>query len=158
MTDNPFTPPAVELVENPQKPRYGSPAKAIIVGVVVDFTATFVLGAIMIFVFSFVSVVEGVAAKDIPKLIENSDVIKTMGILLGSLSTIVAGYVAARIAGRREIRISAYCGLAVMVIALLLFATGESVDLDLENLALNLSTVPLAMLGGVWRRSRARRK
>ena len=124
--------------------------KAVLIGWAVDLAGSLILG-LPIGIMVGVSVARGVKPEQIAARIANSPV-EEIGLLLGLVMSILAGWVAANIARRHPISHGAATGLlsfaSYWLINLMSGAAALSSGYDL---AATLLTIPCATLGGYLR-------
>ena len=146
MPTHPFKPPETDSTKNPRPPATpGSPLKAVLLGLAVDFGGTTVCGLVISMIYAIQLHGQGVADSDMHEAMDNmphDSALYIGGILLGALMSVFGGYVCARVARRDEFRpglvmagVSAVIGLAlgspagVDSMALLLTVTGIACNL-----------------------------
>ena len=145
---NPYTPPRSPLRENASA--RGAPWKAILLGVLTDIGGT-LAASVVLSVLAALSMGDTAADPDAFRNNLGSGLWQLLAMAMGSLCTLLGGYVAARVANHAEYRYAAVCGLLSLVLSEL-FATGSDMQSDFGlRIAGWIVTVPLAMLGARWR-------
>jgi hypothetical protein len=148
MSTNPFKPPEVDSSKNPRPSRpAGSPLKAVLLGLAVDFGGTAVCGVVISVIYAIQLHGQGVADAQMREAMENmphDSALYVGGILLGALMSVAGGYVCARIARRDEYR----PGLVMAAISAVLgLAMASPADPDTMTSLLTLTTVACNLLG-----------
>ena len=143
-----------EFTDNPPKTNTekkefikGSPAKAIIIGVVVDIGGSIVLGIILVMIYSVMLASEGLSPEEIEYQLINLDPHSTFSIIsmiIGGLMTVFAGYLCAKIVNYSEYKFTFILGSISAAFGLM---AGESHYSTLDNIFLSILTVMCAFLG-----------
>lgn len=119
MSTNPFKPPSAD-VDVPDT-RRGSPIKALVLGVVVDFAGTMVASTVFFLLFGAYLAASGTPADAAANYGLGLD--SPMGIVLnivGSLFSVLGGYVCARVAKHSEYGLGGILAVVNVVLGLLL--------------------------------------
>jgi hypothetical protein len=152
-SNNPYTPPRAPLQENPSRGR-GSPWKALLFGVITDIGGTLVAVAVLS-VLAALTMGEAASDPETFRTYFDSGLWQMLQMVVGSLCTLLGGYVAARIANHAEYRYAAVCGLLALALTELFASFLASGADNQDNFGLRVAgwivTVPLAMLGARWR-------
>ena len=148
MSTNPFKPPETDSAKNPRPSEpAGSPLKAVLMGLAVDFGGTAVCGVVISLSYALQLHGQGVADADMREAMENmphDSALYIGGILLGALMSVFLGYVCARIARRDEYR----PGLAMAAISAVLgLMLASHPGLDAMTLLLTVTGVACNLLG-----------
>jgi hypothetical protein len=129
------------------KLKKGSPVKAIAIGVAVDIGGTIILSIFLVMIYSAILASEGLSPKEIEYELMNLDphsVFSIVGMVLGGLMTVVAGYLCARIVNYSEYKFTFLLGSISAAFGLM---AGESQYSTLDNIFLTVLTVMCALLG-----------
>ena len=157
MTDNPFNPPSAEVEDPLEKTQpYGSLWKGVIIGGVIDLGGSTALGFVFVILYAVLNIDSISSLPDILNLLEQlveesvsfTSVWGLTGIILGSIISLVAGYVCALFA--REFWIKAALILGA-IDALYVMANGQGFYSMETNLGFGLLTFILVFIGG-WLR------
>lgn len=143
MAHDPFTPPTAN-VDVPDT-RRGSPLRAIVFGIVVDFGGTMVASVIFFVIFGAYLAASGTPAEQAADYGLGLD--SPMGLALnmvGCLFSVLGGYVCARTAKHAEYRLGAILAAISVVLGLLL---GGDASANAYGLISSLLTVAAAMVG-----------
>lgn len=131
--------------------------KAIALGVLAMFTLDLLTGVVSFMVFSGDALLPGASPEQVRALAESvrqNDAYLLSTLVLGTLTTVLGGFIAARVAARLPLFNAAAVGVLALCLQFVLSAPGETPWwLDAAGA---LSTIPAAIFGGVLGR-RARR-
>jgi hypothetical protein len=135
------------------------PVTAILIGALTDIAST-ILAGLLIQMLALLSVNADPGGTEALREVLSQGGWPILGIVMGSLCTVLGGYVAARRAGENELTVGALCGLVSLLLTEALSSlggqTGGPDDFGMR-VAGWLVTIPLAMLGAHWRmRQKAR--
>ncbi len=149
MSQNPYQPPEAPLAGADRDARFGSPVKAILLGLAVDIGGTVVAGTIILVAWGMVLGAGGASGDDINRFFGESDTFHWVSLGTGLAFTGLGAYVAARIANRTEYRIAlmlGLCSLAIGELMLRFLSGGEYAEWT--RLLGNLLILPVAFVGG----------
>ena len=126
--------------------------RPIIGGVVVDVVTSFALGQLYYWFFvAKDSMAEGAAAEDAFSQYWNSSDGLVVGLLLGSLGTMIGGFYAAYKAGTLEMKHGALVGIGSIILGLVLQAVFPTEEFPEWFMALSFAAaVPAGALGGFF--------
>jgi hypothetical protein len=148
MPTPPFKPPETDPPKHPRPPvAPGSPLKAVLVGLAVDFGGTTVCGIVISVIYAIQLHGQGVADSDMREAMDNmphDSALYVGGILLGALMSVFGGYVCARIARTDEYRPGLVMAAVSAVIGLTL---GSSGPVDSMALLLAVTGIACNLLG-----------
>lgn len=154
MPDNPFKPPDAELRDPP--PRPGSPALAVVAGLVVDIGGSLVCAFVLQYFYIESLQSSGMSADDIAAALGNlppTSPVLVLGMLLGSLCSVAGGFVCARVARVNEYRVGGIMAvLSAFLGELLGERSGGDTAPDMRCL-LALTTVACVLLGAKYGRA-----
>ena len=145
MNEFPNSPPKSNAEK--RRDKKGSPVKAITIGVIVDIGGTIILGLILVMIYSVLLASEGLSPEEIEHQLINLDPHSTfsiIGMILGGLMTVVAGYLCASIVNYSEYKFTFILGSISAASGLMV---GESQYSTLDNIFLSILTVMCALLG-----------
>jgi hypothetical protein len=120
VANNPYTPPNSPVGD--VAPEKGSPAKAVILGVVVDVGGSFAAGMLLTTVYIAVEMSRGSSEAEVAAALTTLSPYSWFGLTgmgLGCLLSVLAGYVCARIAKKDEYGLGAIVAAISVVVALL---------------------------------------
>ncbi|NMM12473.1 MAG: hypothetical protein HHJ17_02870 [Rhodoferax sp.] len=123
--------------------------KAVAIGTLTMLALDLLTGVVSFIVFSGDSLTSGATQSEITaagKIIEQNDGYLLFGLLLGSLSTVIGGYIAARIA--RNLPLFNAFAVGVVGIAAGILLGGQSESPEWFNAVGYISTIPAAIAGG----------
>jgi hypothetical protein len=122
--------------------------QVVMLGVLADFAGTLAGSLVLTFVaaLSLGAPGQGDEVAAVRELLE-SGLWNTIGFGVGSLATVLGGYVAARAAGRDHYAFAAVTGLAVLLIGEMLSPGGEAGASLLMRVLGWVITIPLALVG-----------
>ena len=152
-TPNPYSPPQSVVTEPPQKP--GSAVKAVAVGLVADLGGTFAGVLLFGILYMIVTAVSGAASGgNVEQLVAEAATTLTTGdswpayvnLLIGIACSVFGGYVCARIARHRELKLGAVLGALVTGVGALSGPGSGSVGLWLMLIVAGMS----AIMAGAW--------
>lgn len=152
-TPNPYSPPQSIVTEAPQQ--RGSAVKAVVLGLVADFGGTFVGVLIFWMLFMIAAAASGAASGgDVEALIQGAAAKLTAGdswpfyvnLLIGTSCSVFGGYVCARVARHRELRLGALMGAIVSGSGLFSGPGSASIGLWLMLLLAGMG----AVMAGAW--------
>ena len=144
MEPNVYQTPGSDL--NIEEERKGSPVKAILVALVVDIVVTTLLGAVTGFVYGYMLAAEGMTADQVQDALVNGTTFYILSIVTGSVVSIYAGYLCAKIANYREYTWALILGVILIVFSLLI---SGGMYRTVESVALSLATIA-CVLTGAW--------
>jgi len=139
------TPPT--SIEETKKLKKGSPAKAIIIGFLVDIIGSSVLAIIFGIVYSVLLASRGLTPEEIEYQLTNLDPYSTFSLIsmfFGGLMTVFAGYLCARIVNYSEYKFTFILGFITAMVG---FMAGESYYSTLDNIFLGILTMGCTFLG-----------
>jgi hypothetical protein len=116
MNEDIYNPPLADIdIDIDSK---GSPVKAIIVATLVDIVGTIIAAIAFNIAYSIVLASRGLTAEEIAANIQNADTFSfyaMAGYVFGSMMTILAGYLCARIANYSEYKfVGIYCAIVIL--------------------------------------------
>lgn len=114
---DPFTPPSARVADRP--PEKGSPLKAVLLGLAVDWGGTFLTGLVLSIVYAVTLASSGATPEQIGAAMNNipeDHWLVVLGTVAGTLCSFLGGYVCARVAKHMEFALGAV--LAVLSILL----------------------------------------
>ena len=155
--NNPFTPPSARVTDGTA--HEGSPVKAVLLGVLVDIGGSVATGIILAIIYGASLASSGATAEQIEAAfasIPADSWISIAGIVVGTLLSLLAGYVCARVAKHSEFGLSAILAMISISFGLLVGAKQYSFIL---SAAFALTTFLAVMFGtrlGVARNIRDR--
>ena len=150
---NPYLPPQAVVAEAPRKP--GSPVTAVVVGLVVDFGATVLAVVIFVLIYVVATALSGAASgADVEPLMQEATAKLTAGdswpfyaaAVIGTLCSVLAGYVCARIARQRELTLGALLGAIITIVSVILGPGDTAIGVWRAVLLANMA----AVLAGAW--------
>jgi len=145
MEENIYQPPSAELAT--RDTHKGSPIKAVAISAVVDIGGTTLLGIVMGIVYSAVMAANGMSTEEIVKEISAQDKFSNFsifGMVLGSVISIYAGYLCAKIVNYNEYRFVAILGVVLIIFSLLISGSYYS---TIENLFFSVLSIGCVYLG-----------
>lgn len=149
MPENPYQPPAAPVAGADRDERFGSPAKAILVGLAVDIGGSLVGGMISLVAWSIMLGAGGASSEEIDRFFRDSSTFQWVSLCTGLAFTGLGAYVAARIANRAEYRFALMLGLCSMAFGELMLRLLADVDYpEWARLVGTLAILPVAFLGG----------
>ena len=137
----------MKSIEEIKKIKKGSPAKAIIIGFLVDIVGSSVLVIIFGMVYSVLLASQGLSPEEIEYRLTNLDPYSTFSLIsmfFGGLMTVFAGYLCARIVNYSEYKFTFILGFITAMVG---FMAGESYYSTLDNIFLGILTIGCAFLG-----------
>ncbi len=146
MSDNPYTPPDAKLADpaDPADQSAGSPVKAVLLGALVDVGGSLLLSTVMGIVLAVVLAQQGMAPEQIGEAFGSmtaTSPFRIIAMVLGTGMSMLAGYVCARIARRRDYKLPCILG-AISVTAGFLFAGDpDAVGMSVLNSVLTFGAV-----------------
>ena len=143
MATNPFKPPSAD-VDIPDT-RRGSPVRALVLGVVVDFAGTMVASTVFFLLIGAYLASSGTPADQVVSYEFGLD--SPIGIVLnivGALFSVLGGYVCARVAKHAEYRLGAILAGVNVVLGLLL---GGEAAANAYGLISSVITIAAVMIG-----------
>jgi len=149
MSENPYQPPEAPVAGADRDARFGSPVKAILVGLAVDIGGSVVGGTILAVAWGILLGAGGASGEEIDRFFRESPTFQWVSLCVGLAFTGLGAYVAARIANRAEYRFAlmlGLCSLAFSELMLRLLAGGDYPEW--ARLMGNLLILPAAFLGG----------
>ena len=147
MPPNPYHPPEAPVADRDE--RFGSPVKAILVGLAVDIGGTVVAGTALAIAWGVVLGSGGASGEEINRFFRESSSFMWVNLCVGLGFTGLGAYIAARIANRAEYRFAlmlGLCSLAIGELMLRMLASGDYPEW--ARLVSNLLILPVAFLGG----------
>lgn len=151
-TENPYSAPKAELRETPAAAR--SPILAVITGIAVDTAGTFVSGIALTFGHAVWMIHSGATTDGVAALAP-TPALRAASIVVGTLWSVLGGYVGARMAKRRELALGAIQGTLSMAIGFWLGSHAE----PLNDLLLSTATIAATVAGSaLGRRTNLRRR
>jgi hypothetical protein len=153
--NNPYQPPRADVAQQVDaKP--GSPVKAVLIGALVDTGGTIIAVALVSIAYGIQLGLSGMPPADMAQAFENlpwNSWPSLAGVVMGSLSSVLGGYVCARIVRRQEYRWAGVLSLISVALGFLL--GGESgVWQGLLHVAITVACV----MAGAWLRVRSVRR
>lgn len=149
MPENPYQPPQAPVSGADRDERFGSPVKAILVGLVVDIVGSVVGGTILVIAWGIVLGAGGATGEEVTRFFRESSTFQWVSLSTGLAFTALGAYVAARIANRSEYRIALMLGLCSLASSELMLRFLSSGDYpEWARLVGNLLVLPVAFLGG----------
>ena len=150
-----FAPPKAPVADQPRP--LGSPVKAVFLGLLTDIGGGFALNiAFGIFGAAYLAM-KGISAHDARSTImtvASSTWFTVVNMALGSATSVLSGYVCARISGRRDYKLGVIQGVLSMAIGLSLSYKMYSLA---ANVGLSCLTIGCVLLGTHLGRARAGR-
>ncbi len=146
MPNDPFKPPETDSARNPLPPAApGSPLRAVLTGLAVDFGGTALAGLLIHVLYATQLQGQGLSGSEMNDAIRHmphDSALYVLGVLLGALMSVAGGYVCARIVRRNEFRSGLVMAASSALVGLLLGAGQEEADmlllLTLTGIACNL--------------------
>jgi len=152
VSENPYTPPSAPVQDRGPE-RTGSTLKAVAFGVLTDLLGTTLGGVVLVVVFSSVLIGQGHAPDRLGALLVDSSAYLAVSLAVGLSFTVLGGYVAARVANRREYWHALIVGVIVLVIGeVMISADPTSMPLSIRVIG-DLLVVPGALFGAHLRRA-----
>lgn len=149
MDDNTYQPPKANLYMPDTK--RGSPLKAVLLGALVDIVGSAVAGILMGIIYGLILASSGMppdAAMEKLSHISSGSPLSVIGIVVGSLVTLYAGYLCAKIANHREYVIVSVLGVISVSFGFLTALLHDTPTYDLlEKILLSLLTFFCVYLG-----------
>jgi hypothetical protein len=152
MPENPYQPPEAPVVGTPGDDRFGSPVKAILIGLVVDIGGSIVGGTILAIAWGILLGAGGASGDQIDGFFRESHTFQWVSLCTGLGFTGLGAYVAARIANRAEYRFAlmlGLCSLASSELMVRLFASSDYPEWT--RLVGTVLVLPVAFVGGHFR-------
>jgi hypothetical protein len=148
MPDNPYRPPATRI-SGAEGERFGSPIKAIIVGLAIDIGGSVVGGTILVVAWGIMLGAGGASPEEVSQYFHESSTFQWVSLSAGLAFTALGAYVAARIVNRSEYRIALMLGLCSLAFGELMLRLLAATDYpEWSRLVGNLLVIPVALLGG----------
>jgi hypothetical protein len=149
MPENPFEPPESDVNDRPpQRTPYGSPVRAIAVGLVIDLGGSVTLSLVLMIVYAASLQHDGLTPDQLKYAMEHippDSWAAVLGTLLGACLDVLSGFVCARIVGRDEWRVGGTLAGISALCTLMLSDGGESME-DVTML-LTACTAACTLLG-----------
>lgn len=145
MPNNPFKPPETDA--NPKTAAPGSPLRAVLVGLAVDIGGSILAELVLTLFYHSQFVASGMTAVQADAALSEvpmNSPLAMINIVLGSICSVLGGYVCARIVRRNEFRVGGVMAVLSAMISLS-FATPSTPN-DLA-LLLTITTAACVMLG-----------
>lgn len=142
---NPFTPPTAGISQPPD-PTPGSPWKAVLLGLLVDIGGSTVAGIPYSILYSIYLASSGMDAEEIVALLQappEESPYLWIGYGIGSLFSILGGYVCARIAKRAEYQLASLMATLSALFGVLMVWGHYSLQMSVAVALLSLSCVLL---------------
>lgn len=142
---NPFTPPSARVSDGP--PEKGSPYKAVLFGLLVDWGGTLAAGVVLSVIYAATLAASEMPPEDIEVALRNIPVdswVSLLGMAVGALFSGIGGYVCARVARHNEFVLGAV--LAVLSVSLGLLVGSEQYSF-FEHLGLSVLSFLAVMFG-----------
>jgi hypothetical protein len=147
MPDNPYQPPASQV--STEGERFGSPIKAIFVGMLIDVGGSIVGGTILVVAWGIALGAGGASGEEVSRYFRESPTFQWVSLSSGLAFTALGAYVAARIVNRSEYRIALMLGLCSLAFGELMLRLLAASDYpEWVRLVGNLLVIPVAFLGG----------
>ena len=152
MSENPYTPPNAPIKDRGPEGA-GSTVKAVAYGVLTDLVGTTVAGVALLIVFSTILLGQGHTPDSLATELLDSSTYMVVSLGVGLSFTVLGGYVAARVANRREYWHALIVGIIVLVMGeLMVSADPTSMPLSIRIVG-DLLVVPAALFGAHLRRT-----
>jgi hypothetical protein len=152
VSENPYTPPNAPLQDRAPD-GVGSTLKAVAFGVLTDLVGTTVGGIVLVVIFSSILIGQGHTPESLGPLLTDSGAYLVVSLAVGLSFTVLGGYVAARVANRREYWHALIVGIIVLVIGeVMVSADPTSMPLSVRIIG-DLLVVPAALFGAHLRRT-----
>jgi hypothetical protein len=162
MSGNPYQPPEAPVAGADREERFGSPIKAILIGLVVDIGGSVVGGTILAVAWGILLGAGGASGEEIDRFFRESDTFLWASLCTGLAFTTFGAYVTARIANRAEYRFALMLGLCSLASSELMLRVLSSGGYpEWARLVGTLLVLPVAFLGGhlrVLEKERRRRR
>jgi hypothetical protein len=142
---NPFTPPSARVSDGP--PEKGSPYKAVLFGLLVDWGGTLVAGVVLSILYGAMLASSGMPPEDIEvalRTIPADSWVSLLGMAVGAGFSGLGGYVCARVAKHNEFALGAVLALLSVAFGLVVGAGQYSL---LEHLGLSALSFVAVMFG-----------
>ena len=155
MSNNPFKPPKSDVDNKAAAP--GSPLRAVLTGLAVDIGLSTLVGVVLTIVYHSQLVASGMTPDQVDAAMDEiplDSMINVIGVVLGALSSVLGGYVCARIVRRDEYRVGSVMAALSALIGLM---SGSSSVPDDLTVLLTLCTVACVLLGVKFGREYNRR-
>jgi len=152
---SPYAPPVSDVTIN--ETRAGKPWVGIVLGALVDIGGSIAASAVLMFVYVFLLAKQGVPRDEIVQLVQNpesSPVVYWLGYAIGSLFSLLGGYVCARIVRRKELQWGAVLSVVTVLVGIMFLNSASGVLKLLFEVALEVALV----MGGTWLGMRKNRK
>jgi MFS family permease len=146
MQNNPYVPPVADLKDAPQPP--GSPIKAVVLGFLVDMGTTAVGGMILGGAYAFILKRRGLSDRQIFSALEDQSLTSTInlaGLLVGTMGSLLGGWLCARIVRRNELLFGAVLAALLTLVGLGIGASGR---MSLPHLLVTSILTVVAVMGG----------
>lgn len=158
MPNPPSPPPENEPSNRPRLPELpGTPLRAVLSGVAIDICASKLLGYLIGVFYMLQVITPGMTEEQADAALKNTPPafgLVFLDLTFGSLVSVLAGYAAARIVRRHELRIGAVTAVASVLVSLLLEGGGAQNDLTLLYVLCDIACV---MLGAKYGAAHNRR-
>jgi hypothetical protein len=152
VSQSPYTPPNAPIEDRGPEDA-GSTLKAVAYGVLTDLVGTTVAGVALLIVFSTILLGQGHTPDGLAAELLDSSTYMVVSLGVGLSFTVLGGYVAARVANRREYWHALIVGIIVLVIGeLMVSADPTSMPLSIRIIG-DLLVVPAALFGAHLRRT-----
>lgn len=118
---DPFTPPSARVADKP--PEKGSPIKALLLGLAVDWGGTFLVGFVLSVVYAAILAATGATPEEVGLAMVNipdDHWVAILGMLFGALCSSLGGYVCARVAKHMEFALGAVLAVLSTLLGLVL--------------------------------------
>lgn len=143
MSDNPYSPPDAKLAD-PADHSPGSPVKAVLLGALVDIGGSLILSTVMgIAMVMFLSQ-QNMTPEQIGEAFASmpgGSLFRIVGMVLGTGMSMLAGYVCARIARRRDFKLAGILGAISVSAGYLFSGDPNSVGVNLFNAVVTFAAV-----------------
>jgi hypothetical protein len=151
---------AASLEVEAEHPRFR--VLAVIVGCMVDIGSSSVAGLILGMVVGVVLVAQGASLPQMQEVLSTSSVVLVGGLFIGTCGSLIGGYVAAWMAGHRELQHALWTGLLSVTIGICMMVLQAFSPIPLSQptwltVTAFALTVPAAVLGGWLRRAVVRK-
>jgi hypothetical protein len=149
MSENPFEPPESQVPDRPpQRAPYGSPMRAIVVGLVIDIGGSIMLNLLLMILYAASLQHDGMTPDQLKYAMEHipsNSWAAVSGTLLGACLDVLSGFVCARIVRRDEWRVGGtLAGISALCTLVISDAGASAVDL---TMLLAASTAACTLLG-----------
>jgi hypothetical protein len=153
---NPYASPShMAAIAEPERPRFR--IVAIIVGCLVDIASSVVAGILLGIVLGMVLIAQGASLQQMQQALSTSASVLVGGLLIGTCGSILGGYVAAWMAGQRELQHALATGLLSVTLGIAMMVLHSLSPIPVTqptwlNITAFMLTVPAAVFGGWLRR------